>query len=96
MAREGAGPLTRDASLIFRPMTLTVLLVPLWISSIQADNLAKQAQNPVADLISLPLQNNSVRFSEMVRRIPQGFFFRFWPFNAFQPRSASRHCLSPL
>jgi hypothetical protein len=40
-------------------MTLAVLLVPLWISSIQADNLAKQAQNPVADLISLPLQNNT-------------------------------------
>ena len=33
-----------------------ILLTVPWV---QADDLAKQAQNPVADLISLPLQNNT-------------------------------------
>jgi len=49
----------RNASLIFRLMTLALLLACFWISSAHADDLAKQAQNPVADLISLPLQNNT-------------------------------------
>ena len=37
----------------------TALVSLLLAAQANADDLAKQAQNPIADLISLPLQNNT-------------------------------------
>jgi hypothetical protein len=51
----------RLSTSITRPLLclLTVLMTaPLWAAEESASELAKKTQNPVADLISVPLQNN--------------------------------------
>jgi hypothetical protein len=72
-------------------MTLTLLLASFWLSSTQADDLAKQAQNPVADLISLPLQNNTNFLVGPNDRAQNVFNVQpAWPFQA-QLRLESHH-----
>ena len=39
-------------------LIMVLLTAPLWAAEESASELAKKTQNPVADLISVPLQNN--------------------------------------